>query len=155
MFKVVCQKCRKTFVFACPPASVKDACLPHAYLCTHLIAAKVAPWCFIEHNMSLVAPVGISHSCQADLRWQKEEEVSSSSSSRSCVAGLDLPPPLKKQAAESCFNSIFINWTGRAHIENVPQKFGLFQRWRSSSFHFRCTLFPRSVWVSFNDTVCS
>lgn len=104
MFKVFSQKCSKTLVFACPPALMKDVCLPHAYRCTHLTAAKVAPWCFIEQNMSLVAPVGISHSCQADLRWQNEEEVSSSS----CAACLDTPP-LKKQAGESCFNSIFIN----------------------------------------------
>lgn len=79
----------KTFVFACPPASVEDLCRPHASCFTHLVAAKVAPWCFIEQNMSLVAPVGISHSCQADLRWQNEEEVSSNS----CAACLDTPPP--------------------------------------------------------------
>lgn len=135
---------------------MKDTCFPHAYSSTHLIAAKVAPWCFIEQIMSLVAPVGISHSCQADLRWQNEQEVSSSS----CTACLDTPPPLKKQEVDSCFHSFFINWTGsslnmlslkkmslRRSLKELFYSpwwpwFGLFQRWRNPCLSFQVFSVP-------------
>lgn len=58
------------FVFARPPASVKDVNLPQTNSCTHLTAAEVAAWCLAEQHMSLVVPVSGSLSCQADLRWQ-------------------------------------------------------------------------------------
>lgn len=76
--EIFCSNCseiwlQRTIVFACPPAWVKDVRLRPAQSCTHLIAAKVAPWCFTEQSVSLAVPVSISHSCQADLRWQNEE----------------------------------------------------------------------------------
>lgn len=94
---VLCQKCSKTVVFACPPASAKGVCLLHACSCAHRVAAKVAPWCFVEQNASLVAPVGISHSCQADLRWQEEEEEEEVSSSSSGGGAACLDRPLEKK----------------------------------------------------------
>lgn len=61
-----------TFVFACPPAWVKDVSLLSRRTNSHTqhVASKVAARCLKEQRVSLVVSVSSSLSCQADLRWQ-------------------------------------------------------------------------------------
>lgn len=141
---------------ACPPAPPRARRRPSSSppSAAHVsLLQRWLPWCFIEQNVSLVAPVGISHSCQA--RSEMAERGGSVRQQLRTLSGCSSSgKKKKKQPVESGLKMFFLKSTCS---ENVPEKFikrivflcamaSFWVVWEMKkllAFHSRCSLFPR------------